>query len=430
MKYQINLLLSFFIAIIFSCQNEPFEGGFENNETIEKESKLFDLLKRSTTNTNNPLDDINCIKFEYPIKVNLYNSDKVIIGSQTINNETDFSLFLNSISSNQLISVSYPMETTLNDGSIKVIDSNSELQEAIEACENTQIIDYCEGIFCSEEQSKKVVWRIDYKINEDNKYVSAVFEPKNDKTLLFHYNGETLNGTWYFYRWNNETHINISLEGNSQIANDWNIDRKCTVLDEIIIKNTNEKEIILKRNWDITNHVFEIGDTGTGNGIVFYDKGHFSHGWRYLEVANEDLDFFEWGCSESTILDTFGSEIGQGHYNTAKITNFHDNLTNYYNNPNICNSNNNGTVAAQKTMLYVSSNGFSDWYLPTKDELSLIYQNLHSQSLGNLTNSIYWSSTQIDEFHANAINFSNGAEIISPKIPISNNLKTRAIRSF
>jgi hypothetical protein len=38
--------------------------------------------------------------------------------------------------------------------------------------------------------------------------------------------------------------------------------------------------------------------------------------------------------------------------------------------------------------------GYSDWRLPTKDELNLVYQNLRRNNLGNMGDSWHWSSSE------------------------------------
>jgi hypothetical protein len=53
---------------------------------------------------------------------------------------------------------------------------------------------------------------------------------------------------------------------------------------------------------------------------------------------------------------------------------------------------NNALIAARN---YIGG-GFSDWRLPSKDELNLIYINLGTRNIGNLGHSYHWSSTQFN----------------------------------
>lgn len=53
-------------------------------------------------------------------------------------------------------------------------------------------------------------------------------------------------------------------------------------------------------------------------------------------------------------------------------------------------------------------NGFSDWRLPTKEELDTLYTILKLNGKGNFENSSYWSSSEYNSYYAWRKNFKNG----------------------
>ena len=59
--------------------------------------------------------------------------------------------------------------------------------------------------------------------------------------------------------------------------------------------------------------------------------------------------------------------------------------------------------------------GYSDWYLPSKDELHLMYINRLSLAELELTGSYYWSSTQGNATNAWCENMSNGNQLSNYK---------------
>lgn len=157
---------------------------------------------------------------------------------------------------------------------------------------------------------------------------------------------------------------------------------------------------------------YELGQTGPAGGLVFYDKGEYSDGWRYMEAAPVDQSTGAfWGCLNTLIPGSLGSAIGLGQPNTQAIL---DN----------CSGNN---VAARIASIY-TLNGFDDWYLPSRIELQQMRSNLHLQGIGSFNNiSVYWSSTQNDSISAQGVNFSSGNTVNQNK---STNYRVRAARRF
>lgn len=124
---------------------------------------------------------------------------------------------------------------------------------------------------------------------------------------------------------------------------------------------------------------YVVGETGQAGGIVFYDKGSYSDGWRYLEAAQNDQsnsNGIYWYIVNKPVITT-GTSIGSGKGNTVAI------------------------IAAQGSGSYAARlckdltlGDYSDWFLPSKDELNLMYTNLKVAGLGRFGDLWYWSSSQ------------------------------------
>lgn len=421
------------ILILFgfnSCVDiDDIDTDVVSKEVITKDSDLFQLISKVTKVGDNPTEHIVCLDFIYPFRVLIYDTNRNVVGSKVLIGDIQFSDFLAGLNSDQSISISYPIRTTLADGTVFSVTNNSELKLAIDSCSKEDIVNYCSGLFGGCNCSELIcVWKIPYTIGGDNKYTTGFFESNGDGTLHFTDNDVTYNGTWVFLFVDNKLHININLEGSSLVAQDWNIDSEIEVTsDEIRIKSV-PKNIVLRRSCQ-SKKEYKIGEIGPAEGLVFYDKGNYTSGWRYMEVAPTDLGFLEWGCLGSPIVDSDSSAIGKGFYNSVKITNYHDDLLNFYLNPSVCNMMNNGTVVSQKAVLF-ELNKYKDWFLPSKDELNLVYENLYLKSLGGFSDSKYWTSSQIDANTVETIDFKTGIATPQNKIPVPNNIRAGAVRYF
>ncbi|HBC78587.1 MAG TPA: hypothetical protein DEO60_09775 [Bacteroidales bacterium] len=71
--------------------------------------------------------------------------------------------------------------------------------------------------------------------------------------------------------------------------------------------------------------------------------------------------------------------------------------------------------------------GYSDWFLPSVNELFLMYTNLHLKGSGNFKDGFYWSSTQ-DKYGAWVVSFLYGSK--SNQNRNKNEIRTRAVRAF
>ncbi|HPS58668.1 MAG TPA: hypothetical protein PK514_11240 [Spirochaetota bacterium] len=154
---------------------------------------------------------------------------------------------------------------------------------------------------------------------------------------------------------------------------------------------------------------YKIGDRGPAGGWIFYDKGNTSDGWRYLEAASEDQSAgSKWGCKGQS-TGARGTAIGTGKANTAAII-------------KSCGEE---RIAAKVAADY-RGGGKSDWFLPSKDELNMMYENLHKTGVGGFAD-YYWSSSEDDDLGAQGQLFSNGYQYTNYYY---NADRVRAVRAF
>jgi DUF1680 family protein len=130
---------------------------------------------------------------------------------------------------------------------------------------------------------------------------------------------------------------------------------------------------------------YAIGDVGPAGGWVFYENpNHVTDGWRYLEAAPFDQSGgASWGCFRRAIEGARGTAVGTGKQNTADM---------------LAACAEPGSAAQLCASLRV--NGTDGWYLPSRDELVLMYRNLKLAGLGAFDsggrpdNVQYWASSQ------------------------------------
>lgn len=173
--------------------------------------------------------------------------------------------------------------------------------------------------------------------------------------------------------------------------------------------------------------VYSIGDAGPAGGLVFYDKGFYSDGWRYLEAAPSDIGSFAFGYyrpdkENSNRIGTF-LDVGFGKYNTERLVKQMDMDGKAY-------SDNSGEgvkeYAARKCLDY-SNGGCDDWFLPSRDELNLMYENLHKNGLGSFADYSYWSSSEDDASNAWLQYFDYGDRYVSDR---NSDYRVRPVRAF
>lgn len=213
---------------------------------------------------------------------------------------------------------------------------------------------------------------------------------------------------------------------------------------------------------------YRIGDRGPAGGYVFYDKGNYDEGWRYMEVTPYDVR-----CSYDMHTVTcdigFISEDGELDYYSFRDAYVFGHADNWLTTPE-CNDSS-GKKNTKKLMEFFQGgfvltghprlpafkaefahgfgaylcdklvyNGYDDWFLPSITELEYIYSNLYKEGIGDFSrypDYAYMSSNSYEDGEVRAIFFITGYSSIAKTI---NQIKSganwgqlfhvRAVRQF
>jgi len=173
---------------------------------------------------------------------------------------------------------------------------------------------------------------------------------------------------------------------------------------------------------------YNLRDTGPAGGLIFYiNPDAATDGWKYLEAWTEDESGpCKWRDSEAPNPGT-SSAIGAGYTNTHTCMAGSDH-------------------PAAEIVRNAHHGGYSDWFIPSLDELIEMCWVLHSRRWngggpednpaygadrigGFAEGSHYWSSCEYNSLYAYSLTFSDGYPYNSNR-PKYGPERVRAIRAF
>jgi hypothetical protein len=121
---------------------------------------------------------------------------------------------------------------------------------------------------------------------------------------------------------------------------------------------------------------FHIGQT-YGGGIIFYIDATGQHG-LIADITDTNYRMMKWGDSYFLNTGATGTAVGTGAANTKKIIAVQGTSYNY----------------AALVCANYRGGGYADWFLPSKDELYLLYKAKVKGVVKGFTWGAYWSSSE------------------------------------
>ena len=144
-----------------------------------------------------------------------------------------------------------------------------------------------------------------------------------------------------------------------------------------------------------------------GGGYIFYIDSTNQHG---LIAASSDVSGgVQWYNGGYANTGATGLLVGNGLSNTNSILKTQ------------------GTGSYAAYIASQTNNGYSDWFLPSKNELKLMYNNLYAKGIGNFVGNFYWTSSEYSTYEAWAQDFGQNSQFGYYK---NNQARVRAIRKF
>ncbi|MAL23142.1 MAG: hypothetical protein CMP05_11610 [Xanthomarina sp.] len=269
------LKLTFLLLLIFttSCSDDADDKIITNSdpkyntvEIIEADSDLFQYLVEIATDEEQPELSIACINFIYPLTIYTFNETNEYISTSVIEDDTQFSTFLEAIDLTYSISISFPITSTLLSGDEVIINTKEELKDAIDYCLDEELILECSTLI------QNCVLKVGYSYNYDNTYLGGIFI-EEDGATNFTMDGILFNGSWTVFIIEHELHININLINADETGDFFNYDWKVEYIDGNSLLLTNEnRELVLNQRCDAnfeecSNFIFEECETQVDSGI-------------------------------------------------------------------------------------------------------------------------------------------------------------------
>lgn len=173
---------------------------------IENFEQLRELADACTEGGDD--DDIECIDFVYPITLYTFDINNQQTGEVVVESDEDMRKFFDGLEDDDLVSIEFPVTLKKYDGTEIVVDSNSDLAQALEMakdeCDEDDDDDFNDDDFdeerfdfCLTQCPWKVMEVVRDEVNQTDQYFARIMTFNEDGTVtVADGTGNEVEGTW------------------------------------------------------------------------------------------------------------------------------------------------------------------------------------------------------------------------------------------
>lgn len=208
----------------------PITIQFQNFSTlvVQNADVLDDIM--DDCGEDDGFDEIDCLNFNFPIVVNVYNANNQLAETISITNNIQLYNFLESLEDNEYIAIQYPISVTDSNNQTIVISNNDQFEDVIE-----DAIDDCDDDSQSSGGNGNLsailsdgTWYVSYFYDDTNQtsvYAGYTFTFNTNGTSFVLRNSVSINGSWSNYIDGNEEKLELDYDGSilDELEEDWEV---------------------------------------------------------------------------------------------------------------------------------------------------------------------------------------------------------------
>lgn len=219
--------------------------------TLKNQTELNNLIKDCKEED----DDIECVDFQYPISVSVYDANYQVVETKKLTNDKGLFKFFAQLQKNEFVSFNFPLNLVDFNGNIIVIKDNKQLEKALEvaknSCDEDDDNDYNDDDFDKEtltsllKECRMEILSVENPGHSSSEYKGAYFLFNEDKTVNIHIDIVNIPGTWDVSQTGKQTIINFKVEKMSSISGSWLVHKEGKT---VVITKSSGKKIVLQKN--------------------------------------------------------------------------------------------------------------------------------------------------------------------------------------